>query len=298
MSLYNAIDSNDILLVIGATPDEYTTNHKPFNALETFFLTNIENAYGTIGDSFKHHAKGKYYHVYGPLDDLLRGLLSEAEKQHFLNQPCPPSPDNLNHREVLPPRAGYVDMAAFYLRLHEWWPENSVVFDDVCLAYKDRQYVTQRPNSHLRSYSLYRGSAMGGAFGAAVGTKIASPDSSVFIFTGDGCFRLFSGALGEARDFGIVIFLLNNAYFSIVGQGLPIIMPEVSEDRYHSRLTEIDYCGVARACGWDAEKVNDDLSNLDEILNKIGSRRSRSILVEIPVDPLQTLGLNPRAHNL
>ncbi|WP_353722290.1 thiamine pyrophosphate-dependent enzyme [Dyadobacter sp. 676] len=189
-------------------------------------------------------------------------------------------------------------MAGLYQRLDRWWPEGSIGIDDTCLAYKDRQYVTQRPNNNILFYSLYRGSAMGGAFGVAVGAKLAAPRRPVFLFTGDGCFRLFSGSLGEVSNLGLVVFLLNNETFGIVEQGLRKVLPYVGTAHYHSRLDAVDYCGIARANNWDAIRLAPDLGNLDEALDRATNKSSRSLLIEVPVDPNQVLGKNPRLKNL
>lgn len=298
VSLYQSLGSNDVLLVLGACPDEYTVNMSPFTAGKTYFLSHHAEGYGQIDNSFAHRAQGLYRQVFGPLDRLLRGIITAAEQQPFNNLSAALAPVDLNHRHSIVPREGYVDMVEVYQRLDRFWPANSIGFDDVCLSYKDRQYVTQRPNNNIRFYSLYRGSAMGGAFGAAVGARLSSPDKPVFLFTGDGCFRLFSGSLGEASELGIVIFLINNASFSIVGQGLPVILPEIAEKYYHAQLKALDYCAIARASGWEADSLAPDLSNFDLLLEKIGHQPQRSWLIDIPVDALQVLGHNPRVRNL
>ncbi len=298
MSLYNSIGKNDVLMILGACPDEYTVSLNKFKAASTFYLSNIPQAYGTINSSMQHMAEGEYYQVHGPLDSLLKSLINASEDEAFKNKPVKPAPKDLNDKPFNKPSKEHVDMVAFYQKMDKWWPANSIGIDDVCLSYKDRQYVTQRPNDNIHFYSLYRGSAMGGAFGAAVGAKLAKPDSNVFLFTGDGCFRLFSGSLGEVRDLGIVMFVLNNETLSIVEQGLEIVLPDVPEENYHAWLRSIDYCGVAKACGWDAEKLIPDMSNLDKLLKKIDKGLKRSLLIEIPVDPFQFLGNNPRLKNL
>lgn len=298
LELYQSLGKDDVLLVLGACPDEYTVNMHKFPAAKTFFLSNNLGGYGQIENNFSHMANDQYCHVYGPLDKLLRSLLIEAEKKPFDNILAFPAPNNLNHRSYPAPREGYVDMAELYQRLDHWWPANSIGFDDVCLAYKDRQYVTQRPNNNIHFYSLYRGSAMGGAFGAAVGAKLSSPTRPVFLFTGDGCFRLFSGSLGEVSELGLVVFLINNASLSIVSQGLPVILPDIEEKNYHANLKQLDYCSIARACGWEAEKLYPDLSNLNYLLEKMMNEPMKSLLIDIPMDALQVLGYNPRVNNL
>jgi acetolactate synthase I/II/III large subunit len=50
------------------------------------------------------------------------------------------------------------------------------------MSYKDRQYITQRPNPDCPSFSLYRGSAMGGAFGLGIGARFGAPDKTFFVY--------------------------------------------------------------------------------------------------------------------
>jgi acetolactate synthase-1/2/3 large subunit len=298
ISLYNSLGEDDVMLVVGACPDEYTVNFKKIGASTVFHLTNIPQAYGSVGNSLRHAVEGKYYQITAPLDLLLQTLIDAADEKPFSNLPMEMAPDDLNDLPFDGARAGFVDMATLYQRLDQWWPAGSIGIDDTCLAYKDRQYVTQRPNDNIRFYSLYRGSAMGGAFGVAIGAKLSGPDKPVFLFTGDGCFRLFSGSMGEVSGLGLVVFVLNNETFGIVEQGLRKVLPDTATDHYHAQLGAIDYCGIARAHNWDAVCLAPDLGNLDEVLSRISSNPSRSLLIEVPVDPQQILGKNPRLKNL
>jgi acetolactate synthase-1/2/3 large subunit len=96
----------------------------------------------------------------------------------------------------------------------------------------------------------------------------------------------------------LVVFLLNNETFGIVEQGLRKVLPDVGTAYYHSRLDAVDYCAIARANDWDAIRLAPDLGNLEEILSKVNDGPSRSMLIEVPVDPNQVLGKNPRLKNL
>lgn len=292
---FKQLGANDVLLVLGACPDEYTINLQDFTAEHTFYCTNITDAYGQVDGSIRHRAVGKYDQLDFPLDLFIESLL---EDQNALeNLVAPIAPADLNTRTILNPDINFTHMEHFYQKLNAWWPENSIAFSDICLAYKDRQYVTQRPNNNIDFYSLYRGSAMGYVLGAAIGAQIASPDKHVFAFTGDGCFKLFAGSLGEAADLGITLFVLNNSKFSIVDQGLHTILPTTPSEYWHSKVMPIDYCQIAQACGWRSAKLNVDLSNLDELLNST-QNSNKSLLIEVSVDPNQILGINPRVHNL
>ncbi|MFC3158823.1 thiamine pyrophosphate-dependent enzyme [Chryseobacterium arachidis] len=225
-------------------------------------------------------------------------LVEDIQREEYSNIPAEKAPQNLNKTAFNVSRKGYVDMVDLYTKLDYLWPENSFAVKDVCMVYKDHQYVISRPNDNIDFISLYRGSAMGGAFGVAVGAKIAAPEKNVYCFTGDGCFRLFAGNMAEAADLGIVVFLLNNRTLGIVSQGLQKVLPDMDEEAYHSYLKSIDYCAVANSFGWKSFKLLSDLSNLKYIFEQINPGMRQSVLIELDVDPDQNLGNNPRLKNL
>ena len=166
------------------------------------------------------------------------------------------------------------------------------------MAYKDRQYVTQRPNMHCPFFSLYRGSAMGGALGLGIGARLGAPEKTVFVFTGDGCFRLFAGTLAEARSLGINLFVLNNGIYGIVRNELLKILPTEAVERYHDDLDMLNYAAIAAGYGWDYLSVDADLRNLPDIIERCYQTGKPSLLIELKVDPEQDLGPNPRVENL
>jgi len=295
--LWQGIGAEDVLLVLGACPDEYTVNLAPYAAGDTFVLTGLDGGYGQVAGGFAHRAAGAYRQLVAPLDAALRSLLERLERQPPETRRAGPAPDDLNTRRPGAPRPGHVDMAGLFRALDARWRPDTIGFDDVCLAYKDRQYVVQRPHPHARFFSLYRGSAMGNVLGLAIGAKLAAPDSDVVGFTGDGCFRLFAGSLAEARDLGILLFVLDNASYGIIEQGVQTIIPDAPASRRHHRLEAMDFAAMAGACGWRSAALRPDLDNLDDILD---AHRAApvSTLVTVPVDPGHILGINPRASNL
>lgn len=297
MRLWQGIGAEDVLLVLGACPDEYTVNHAPYAAGDTFVLTGLPDGYGQVDGGFGHRAAGAYRQLVAPLDSALRSLLGRLERQPPETRRTGPAPDDLNIRRPGPPRPGHADMAALFRALDARWRPNTIGFDDVCLAYKDRQYVVQRPHPHARFFSLYRGSAMGNVLGLAIGARLAAPDSDVVGFTGDGCFRLFAGYLAEASELGILLFLLDNASYGIIEQGVHTIIPDAPASRRHHRLTRMDFGAMAGACGWRSAALRPDLANLDDILDAHRAGPA-STLVTVPVDPGHVLGINPRASNL
>src|SRR5207237_8396293 len=152
-------------------------------------------------------------------------------------------------------------------RLHKSWRPGSIGFDDVCTAYKDRQYVAQRPSPDIRFFTMHDGSAMGGGFGLGVGAKAGDPSLHTFVFTGDGCWRLFGGALADAANMDLRVFVVNNGVYGIVDKGLEVIIPDFEKKNYHSKLPHIDFVKHAEAYGWDSVRIAPDLSNLKHTMD-------------------------------
>jgi acetolactate synthase-1/2/3 large subunit len=241
---------------------------------------------------------GEFQQTVGDVEAILRETILWCQAHPQICNEDAPLYSNLNTHAFERANDHAVDIVAFYAQLDDLWQPGSVGFDDVCLAYKDRQYVTQRPHPHAKMYSLYRGSAMGGAYGLGLGAKIASPGKHVFVFSGDGCFRLYGGCLMEARQLGITLFVLDNASYGIVEQGLSKVLPDTPARRYHGELERMDFGAMARACGWLSVRLSPDLSNLPDIMREAYRHHRPSILVEVPIDSHQVVGPNPRLKNL
>ncbi|GAA3689001.1 acetolactate synthase-1/2/3 large subunit [Lentzea atacamensis] len=291
-TLWNGLQSDDVLITLGFEPGEYVLGLAPVAAGDVIHLTEWEAPFGHRNGGFAHRCSGRYWRLGGPIFETARALIIEAGTVRQLPAPAHLNTDRPNTRH----RADTVDFAAFLERLHSRWRVPSLGFDDVSMVYKDRPYVTQRPHPLMRTYTAYQGSAMGGAFGLAVGARIADPTQTVYCFSGDGCYRLYAGALPETARLGLRLFIINNGSYALVEQGLRHVLPDTSEDRFHSQLAPVDHVAAARAYGWDAFRVKPDLSNLDEILDACQTSGDRSLLVDVPVDASQNIGPNPRVR--
>jgi len=296
--VWNAVDDKTIILSLGCDFDEYTTGTKPILSGDIWIFTNGIEGYGPVNGTYSHRFKGGCIEVLGEMEESLNYFLQRLREVKPDIVRYPPAPANLNTRQ--PPRAreGFVDLYNFYKKIDSLWRQNSIGFDDVCISYKDRQYVTQRPNQLCPFYSLYRGSAMGGALGLGVGAKLGDPTRAVFVFTGDGCFRLISGGLSEMSGLGLNVFVLDNQTYGIVHHGLTKILSDTPSERYHSDLCNLDYASIAAGHGWDHRRIAEDLSNLEEVMDRCYRPAQRSVLIELRIDPTQDLGQNPRLANL
>ena len=299
MELWHSVNPDDLVITLGFDAGEYSLNLGKIPAGAVWHFTGLSDAYGHKNGEFRHRVAGEYHLVRGHIGCVLKEILPRLRSNGVGPGPQSGAPGDLNTRVISRDvREGCVDLIAFYEALHRSWRPHSIGFDDVCVAYKDRQYVTQRPHPYIPFYTTHDGSAMGGGFGLGVGAKIANPALHTFVFSGDGCWRLFGGALADAANLDLRLFIINNGTYAIVDKGLEVIIPEVDKRRYHGKLPSIDFVAAAKAHGWDGFYLKPDLSNLNEIMDACYSRRGQSILVDVPVDPDQIVGLNPRLLNL
>jgi acetolactate synthase-1/2/3 large subunit len=299
MKLWRSLGPEDCVITLGFDPGEYSLNLGTIPAGDVWHFSGWTEPYGHIAGEFRHRVRGNYAMVRGDLDLTLGEVIPRLKERGVGRRPAIELPERLNTRHISREvREGSVDFMAFYERLHDSWRPHSIGFDDVCIAYKDRQYVTQRPHPNIPFHTMHDGSAMGGGFGLGVGAKLADPSLHTFVFSGDGCWRLFGGALADAANLDLRLFIINNGVYGIVDKGLEVVIPDVERRRYHASLPSIDFVGAARAHGWGGFRVKPDLSNLSEIMDACYEQQGQSILVDVPVDADQILGLNPRLYNL
>jgi acetolactate synthase-1/2/3 large subunit len=299
MELWKSVTKDDVVITLGFDAGEYSLNLARIPAGHVYHFTDLRDAYGHKTGEFRHRCAHEYKQIRGDIGLVLEEVLPRLATECTDRPNTPPAPESLNTRETpRNARRGTVDFEEFYRRVDRMWRPGSIGFDDVCIAYKDRQYVTQRPNPNIPFWTTHDGSAMGGGFGLAVGAKAANPDLHTFLFTGDGCFRLFGGALADAANMDLRLFVVNNEVYGIVDKGLEVIIPDFQKKNYHSKLPHIDFVKAAEAHGWDAVRIAPDLSNLADAMDAAYERRERSLLIDLPVDADQILGLNPRLGNL
>jgi acetolactate synthase-1/2/3 large subunit len=298
MKLWRSVNADDIVISLGFDSGEYSLNLSPIPAGHVWHFTSWNEPYGHKDGDFRHRVKGDYRVVRGDIEKTLQEVLPRL-KAKVGNRPHVDVPRDLNNRTISREvRKGCVDAVEFYGELYRSWRPHSIGFDDVCTAYKDRQYVTQRPHQSMPFHTVHDGSAMGGAFGLGVGARAADPSLHTFVFSGDGCWRLFGGALAEAANIGMNLFIVNNGTYAIVDKGLEVVIPDVDKGRYHGKLAPIDFVAAAKAHGWEGFRLRADLGNLDEILDACYKGSGQSIVVDVPIDADQVIGLNPRLNNL
>lgn len=302
VNLWKSLSEEDIVITIGFCAGEYSLNLEPIRAGHVWHIGNYEEPFGQISRGF-HHRSGNYYHyLKGDISLTLKKIILALEELSIeSDRPPTIQLDHFNSRKINQNvQHDCVDMISFYQNLQSLWQPDSIGFDDVCTAYKDRQYVTERPHPFIKFWALHHGSAMGGAFGLGIGAKLACPQQHIFIFSGDGCWRLFGGAIADVANLGLRLFILNNGTYALIEKGIEIIMPDLAKERTHSRIANIDFVSAAKANGWLGYTLKPNLSNLKDIMEACYSRSyaNQSILIEVPIDGDQVVGLNSRLMNL
>ncbi|MEA2629626.1 MAG: acetolactate synthase large subunit, partial [Chloroflexota bacterium] len=188
MKLWRSITADDIVISLGFDSGEYSLNLSPIPAGHVWHFTAWNEPYGHKDGDFRHRVKGDYRVVRGDIEKTLEEVLPRLKGKVGARPKVEP-PRDLNTRTISREvRKGCVDAFNFYGELYRSWRPHSIGFDDVCTAYKDRQYVTQRPHQSIPFHTVHDGSAMGGAFGLGVGARAADPSLHTFVFSGDGCW--------------------------------------------------------------------------------------------------------------
>jgi acetolactate synthase I/II/III large subunit len=292
LELLRSIGPEDVVITLGFCAGEYSLGCENIFAGLTWHIGNTTKAYGQRNGGFRHRCDGDYKQVRGDVGLALEAILPRLEALGITKErPAVEQPASFNNREITRAvRSDCVDFIAFYEALPKYWRPNSIGFDDVCLSYKDRQYVTQRPHPNIPFWSLHHGSAMGGGFGMGVGAKLGNPALHTFMFCGDGCWRLFGGVLADVANLDLRVFVIDNGGYGIVHQGMAHVMPDVERGRFHGKIPTIDFVAAAKACGWEGFRLKPDLSNLGEIMDACYTRAGQSILVSVPMDIEQEIG--------
>lgn len=98
--------------------------------------------------------------------------------------------------------------------------------------------------------------SMGHSSTIALGLALQKPEKKIWCLDGDGAALMHMGAMaviGANRPGNLVHLLLNNRAHETVGG-----MPTVSET--------VDWCGVAKACGYETAAVAEDYAQLERLL--------------------------------
>ncbi|MDC4235040.1 acetolactate synthase 3 large subunit [Pasteurella multocida] len=153
-------------------------------------------------------------------------------------------------------------------------------------------YPFNQPRRWINSGGL---GTMGFGLPAALGVKLAYPDSTVVCVTGDGSIQMNIQELSTAQqyDISIVIISLNNRFLGMVKQWQDLIYSGRHSQSYMNSLP--DFVKLAEAYGHVGIQINTP-DELEEKLTQAFSMKDKLVFVDINVDatehvyPMQVRG--------
>lgn len=286
-----AIKNADVLIAVGARfSDRVATDNKNFGKAATIIHIDVDPSeinknvfvdYGLIGD------------VQEVLTQLLP-LLHHADRSEWKNQVHrwqqqfdqikTDDPQKLYpHRvmEAIEEILGDQDIIATDVGQHQMW----------ACQFNQRQH----PRQFLTSGGL---GTMGYGYGAAIGAKIANPDSRVVHVTGDGSFHMNLNELCTSVSYNlpIITVVMNNKVLGMVRQW----QSSFYEKRYSytSPDRKTDFAAVAQAFGGVGLKAS-NYEELREALAKAATITDRPIVIDCLVhEDLNVLPMIPSGKTI
>jgi acetolactate synthase-1/2/3 large subunit len=149
-------------------------------------------------------------------------------------------------------------------------------------------FISKKPRTFLSSGGL---GTMGFGFPAAMGAKIALPESDVVAVCGDGGFLMVSQDLATVKEYDIplVVCVLDNRYLGMVAQWQNLFYEKRLS---HTHLGEVpDFVKLAEAFGVNAERVEKPGEMRETLKNAINS--GEPTLIDITIDPEEILPMVP-----
>lgn len=149
-------------------------------------------------------------------------------------------------------------------------------------------FTSKIPRTFLSSGGL---GTMGFGFPAAMGAKVALPDSEVVAVCGDGGFLMVCQDLATVKEYDIpvVICVLDNRYLGMVAQWQKLFYDERIS---HTQLGEVpDFVKLAEAFGVQGERVEKP-GEMKETL-KSALKSGEPTLIDVIIDPDEILPMVP-----
>lgn len=149
-------------------------------------------------------------------------------------------------------------------------------------------FTSKIPRTFLSSGGL---GTMGFGFPAAIGAKVALPESDVVAVCGDGGFLMVCQDLATVKEYDIpvVVCVLDNRYLGMVAQWQKLFYDERMS---HTHLGEVpDFVKLAESFGVQGERVERP-GEMEEALKK-ALRSGEPTLIDVIIDPDEILPMVP-----
>jgi len=278
-----AMANADVILALGARFDDRVTNNvNKFCPNATIIHVDIDPT--SISKTINAHVP-----IVGLIDIVMQQLLDELESYEY--QP------------------NQVDLDRWWQQINEWRAVNSVSYQKdgqlikpqnviesmyeitngeayVCSDVGQHQmfaaqyYPFAKPRQWINSGGL---GTMGFGLPAAMGVKLAFPDSHVICITGDGSIQMNIQELSTCLQYNlaVVIISLNNRSLGMVRQWQDMVYGGRHSSSYMDSLP--DFVKLAESYGHVGIQIN-ELGELDSKLKEAFAIKNRLVFVDVNVD--------------
>ncbi len=156
-------------------------------------------------------------------------------------------------------------------------------------AFAAEYFPAYQPRTQLSAFNF---AAMGFAFPAALGAKVAKPDKPVICIIGEGDFMMTIQDMETAvrEEINVVSVILNNACYGT---------PKLFQQTVYGEAYGCDYNNPSLAklaedfggCGWTVERPSEIEDTIKEALDC-----GKPAVIDIPVDPDELIPINLEAY--
>ncbi len=266
-----AISNSDLVIAIGArfsdrvigNKDEFAKNAK---------VIQIEIDSSEIGKNIPAEVA-----LVGDLGDILEGLLEKVEEKE--------NSEWLKEVESFKDHDHDIDKSVFHPKnileaFNKRLKENTTVVTDVGQhqMWTAQYWKFEEGRTYITSGGL---GTMGFGLGAAIGTKLGTPERNVLLVTGDGSFKMNCNELATVatKELPMVILLFNNNALGMVRQWQNLF----SDKRYSQTdiYDKTNYVMLAKAYGMEGYSA-ENLDELNQILDKLTF--DKPVLIECKID--------------
>ncbi|GAA5134247.1 acetolactate synthase 3 large subunit [Thalassotalea piscium] len=292
LGMHGSVEANktmanaDVILALGARFDDRVTNNvKKFCPDATIIHVDIDPT--SISKTINAHIP-----VVGLIDIVLQQLLDELKESNYhINQQANDSWwQQINAWRALNSASyvqddGKIKPQRVIESMYKITNGKAYVCSDVGQhqMFAAQHYPFAKPRQWINSGGL---GTMGFGLPAAMGVKLAFPDSHVICITGDGSIQMNIQELSTCLQYNlsVVIISLNNRSLGMVRQWQDMIYGGRHASSYMESLP--DFVKLAESYGHIGMQIN-NLDELDEKLTQAFEIKNRLVFVDVLVDELE-----------
>ena len=273
-----AINNTDLLIILGARVGDRAMS-KPNQIAKKAKIVHIDIDPAEIGKNIEVSIP-----VVGDLKQILKELNAVASKSESEDWVEELKKKKIEHSVKIDPDcdSDYVNPKYLLSVLTEVVDNNTIVTTEVGQnqIWVANNFGVRRPGSFITSGGM---GTMGYGLPAAIGAKVACPNSKVICIGGDGSFQMSMQELGTIKQnkIGVKVLIFNNYRLGMVR--------ELQKNRHGGRYTQVfldenpDFLAIFKAYGFEGQRISSN-KDVKMALEKM-LEDDKPYLLECIVDP-------------